>query len=214
MPQSVSPDFANQPMTTFAVADLDTTQCYKLTTGLVVPRPIGWIGSVGLDGVTNLAPYSFFQAVATNPPVVLFSTGVNNGHLKDSLTNVRDTGVFTASIVSYDLGPAMNATAAEVDSSMSEFILSGLTPKLFGTVEAPGVAEAKAVLECRVIQEVMFGNEPVRHVVTFGEVVAFHVADSILDGTRIDAIKLDALGRLAGNSYATTREQFNLIRPI
>lgn len=213
MSQSVSPDFANRPMTMFAAADLDPTECYKLTTGLVVPRPIGWIGTFDADGVANLAPYSFFQAVATNPPVILFSTGINSGRVKDSLANVRQTGVFTASIVDYDLGPAMNASAAEVDSSMSEFILAGLTPKLFGSVEAPGVAEAKAVLECRVVNEIVLGREPVTHALTFGEVVAFHVADEILDGTRIDAVKLDALGRLAGNSYATTREQFTLVRP-
>ncbi len=213
MPLSVSPDFANRPMTTFAAEDLDPTESYKLTTGLIVPRPIGWIGTYGADGVANLAPYSFFQAVATNPPVLMFSTGINNGVIKDSLANCRETGVFTASIVDYDLGPAMNASAAEVDPSMSEFILAGLTPKMFGAVEAPGVAEAKAVIECKVINEMMLGNEPTRHALTFGEVIAFHIIDDILDGTRVDPVKLDALGRLAGNNYATTREQFTLVRP-
>lgn len=96
---------------------------------------------------------------------------------------------------------------------MDEFGLAGLTAKSFGTVDAPGVAEAKAVLECRVVNEVLLGNEPLRHAVTFGEVVAFHIADEVLDGTRIDAVELDALGRLAGLRYATTRDQFSLDRP-
>ncbi len=200
-------------MTTFAVSDLSQTDAYKLTTGLVIPRPIGWIGTYGADGVANLAPYSFFQAVATNPPVVLFSTGMANGAVKDSLANCRESGVFTANLVDHDLSVAMNETAAEVEPSVDEFGLAGLTAKRFGSVEAPGVAEAKAVLECRVVNELMFGSEPLQHAVTFGEVVAFHIADDVLDGTRIDAARLDALGRLSGTGYTTTREQFTLDRP-
>lgn len=200
-------------MTTFATADLSAADGYKLTTGLITPRPIGWIGTYSADGVANLAPYSFFQAVATNPPVVLFSTGVADGAVKDSLANARSSGVFTANLVDHDLAVAMNETAAAVDPSVSEFGLAGLTAKNFGTVEAPGVAEAKAVLECRVVNEIVLGNDPLTHAVTFGEVVAFHIADEVLDGTRIDPVALDALGRLAGANYATTREQFRLDRP-
>lgn len=201
-------------MTTFPVAELNPTECYKLTTGLVIPRPIGWIGSYGSDGVANLAPYSFFQAVATNPPVVIFSTGVAKGVVKDSLANVRESGVFTANMVDHDLSVAMNTTAAEVPPSVDEFGLAGLTVKDFGSVAAPGVAEAKAVLECRVVDEKVFGSDPaLNHAVTFGEVVAFHIADEVLDGTRIDAAAVDAVGRLAGTMYATTREQFSLDRP-
>jgi flavin reductase (DIM6/NTAB) family NADH-FMN oxidoreductase RutF len=200
-------------MTTFEVADLSPADCYKLTTGLVVPRPIGWIGTYGPDGVANLAPYSFFQAVATNPPVLVFSTGMNEGHAKDSLANVRSSGVFTANLVDHDLSVAMNETAAEVDPSVDEFGLAGLTAKDFGTVAAPGVAEAKAVLECRVVNEIVLGREPLTHAVTFGEVVAFHIDDRVLDGTRIDPVALDALGRLAGTNYASTRDIFSLDRP-
>lgn len=200
-------------MTTFKSADLDRTDAYKLTTGLIVPRPIGWIGTYGTDGVANLAPYSFFQAVATNPPVIVFSAGVADGNVKDSLANCRASGVFTANLVDHDLSVAMNETAAEVAPSVDEFGLAGLTAKRFGSVEAPGVAEAKAVLECRVVNEVMLGSRPLEHAVTFGEVVAFHIADDVLDGTRIDPVGLDAVGRLAGSNYATTRDSFALERP-
>lgn len=143
----------------------------------------------------------------------MFSTGVANGAIKDSLANCRASGVFTANLVDHDLSVAMNETAAEVDPSVDEFGLAGLTSKRFGSVEAPGVAEAKAVLECRVVNEVLLGSEPLEHAVTFGEVVAFHISDDVLDGTRVDAVKLDALGRLAGQNYATTRDQFSLERP-
>ena len=100
--------------TSFLVDDLDTADRYKLTTGLIVPRPIGWIGSRSTDGVPNLGPYSFFNDVATNPPVLLFSTGVFDGIIKDSLQNIRDTGVFTASLVDHDLAVAMNLSLIHI----------------------------------------------------------------------------------------------------
>lgn len=186
---------------------------YKLLTGLIVPRPIGWIGSADRDGIANLAPYSFFQAVATNPPVVLFSAGVSGGRIKDSLANVRSSGVFTANLVDVELASAMNETAAEVAPDVDEFGIAGLTAKRFGTVDAPGVAEAKAVLECRVIDEKVIGDADQSNVIVFGEVVCFHIADEVLDGTRIDPVTLDAVGRLAGSNYATTRDLLVLDRP-
>ena len=200
--------------TSFLVDDLDTADRYKLTTGLIVPRPIGWIGSRSTDGVPNLAPYSFFNAVATNPPVLLFSTGVFDGIIKDSLQNIRDTGVFTASLVDHDLAVAMNDSSATLDPDVDEFEKTGLTAANFGQVDAPGVEEAKAVVECEASREVEFGDKDgLHHVITFGEVIAFHIDSQVLDGTRIDPVRLDALGRLAGMDYTTTRDQFRLDRP-
>ena len=200
--------------TSFLVDDLDTADRYKLTTGLIVPRPIGWIGSRSTDGVPNLAPYSFFNAVATNPPVLLFSTGVFDGIIKDSLQNIRDTGVFTASLVDHDLAVAMNDSSATLDPDVDEFEKPGLTAANFGQVDAPGVEEAKAVVECEAVREVEFGDKDgLHHVITFGEVIAFHIDSQVLDGTRIDPVRLDALGRLAGTDYTTTRDQFRLDRP-
>ena len=200
--------------TSFLVDDLDTADRYKLTTGLIVPRPIGWIGSRSTDGVPNLAPYSFFNAVATNPPVLLFSTGVFDGIIKDSLQNIRDTGVFTASLVDHDLAVAMNDSSATLGPDVDEFEKTGLTAANFGQVDAPGVEEAKAVVECEAIREVEFGDKDgLHHVITFGEVIAFHIDSQVLDGTRIDPVRLEALGRLAGTDYTTTRDQFRLDRP-
>lgn len=202
-----------EPKTRFSVDDLPMVDRYKLMTGLVVPRPIGWIGSKDPDGVANLAPYSFFQAVATNPPVVLFSAGVVQGRVKDSLANVRSSGVFTANLVDVALAAAMNETSAEVAPDVDEFGIAGLTAEYFGTVDAPGVAEAKAVLECRVMDEKVIGDDAQTNVIVFGEVVCFHVADAVLDGTRIDPVALDAVGRLAGSNYATTRDLLVFDRP-
>ncbi|MCP3991977.1 MAG: flavin reductase family protein [Actinomycetia bacterium] len=200
-------------MAVFRPVDIDPTDTYKLLTGLVVPRPIGWVATADTEGCLNLAPYSFFQAVATNPPVLLFSAGVNDGHEKDSLVNVRTTGEFTCNLVDMATAEAMNQSAAELDSSESEFDFAGLTPEPSLEVKAPRVAEAKASFECRVQQIIELGQPPVQHAVVLGEVVCIHAADEILDGTRIDFEALDAVGRMAGNGYVTTRDRFSLSRP-
>ena len=200
-------------MATFATDDLDPIDSYKLLTGLVVPRPIGWIGTVDLDGRPNLAPYSFFQAVASNPPTVLFSAGMPGGKVKDSLRNARQTGVFTCNLVSHSVVEGMNASAAELEPGHSEFDVAGLTPEPSVDVAAPRVAEARASLECRATHFIEIGRAPTPNTVVFGEVVRYHVDDEILDGTRIDFDALDAIGRLAGSGYATTRDRFELRRP-
>lgn len=200
-------------MASFASSDLEDVDRYKLLTGLVVPRPIGWIGTADEAGRPNLAPYSFFQAVASHPPTVLFSAGVVNGHEKDSLVNARTTGEFTCNLVDVAVSEAMNASSAELGRGESEFDFAGLTPEASIDIAAPRVAEAKASFECRVVQVVELGNPPVMNTVVFGEIIRFHVADEILDGTRIDHVALDAVGRMAGSGYVTTRDHFELKRP-
>ena len=112
LPSSVS------VMATFVPYEIGHTDAYKLMTGLVVPRPIGWIGTVDDEGRPNLAPYSFFQCVATNPPVVIFSAGITDGHEKDSLLNARTTGEFTCNLVDATTAEAMNKSAAVLELSL------------------------------------------------------------------------------------------------
>lgn len=182
-------------------------------TGLVVPRPIGWIGTADTDRRPNLAPYSFFQAVASNPPTVLFSAGVVDGYEKDSLVNARTTREFTFNIVDMSVSEAMNASSAGLARGESEFDFAGLTPQASVDIAAPRVSEAKASFECKVTQFVELGSPPNENVVVFGEIVRFHVDDDVLDGTRINHEVLDAVGRMAGNGYVTTRDRFDLTRP-
>jgi flavin reductase (DIM6/NTAB) family NADH-FMN oxidoreductase RutF len=201
--------------TTFATADLDVTNCYKLLTGLVTPRPIGWIGTTGTDGTHNLAPYSFFNAVSADPPTVLFSVGVAD-HVKDSAVNAVASGEFTVNIVTDETAEAMNVTAGEHPPHVSEFDIAGLTPMPATLVNAPLVAEATAKLECRVSHVHDIGPDgAASNRVIFGEVVAIHVADRVLDGTRILPAELRAVGRLAGSGYARTGDSlFELSRPV
>lgn len=198
----------------FDPAEHDDVDIYKLLIGLVVPRPIGWIGSVSAGGVRNLAPFSFFNAVAASPPTVLFSTIRAGGARKDTLSNVEATGVFTVNVVTEETVEAMNVTSGRYDPSVDEFELAGLTAVDGTVVEAPMVGEAKANLECRLNQVIPIGTDgPMAASIVIGEVVRVHVEGAILDGTRIDQEALRAVGRMGGPTYTRTRDLFSLDRP-
>ncbi|MGA7097176.1 MAG: flavin reductase family protein [Acidimicrobiia bacterium] len=198
--------------TTFDLTDSSSKDAYKLLSGLVIPRPIGWIGTVRDDGTFNLAPFSFFNVVSTSPPLVLFSAGHHRDRPKDSATLAEERGEFTANLVSVELAEAMNLTSGVFSATEDEFAISGLTPRVGSIVSAPMVAEAPANLECRVIEALSFGGERGSRMV-IGEVVAIHVREDALDGTRVDPAVLDAVGRLSGSAYVTTRDRFELERP-
>jgi len=199
--------------TVFAPGDLAGIDRYKLLIGLVVPRPIGWVGTVAADGTRNLAPYSFCNVVAGTPPTVLFSPGRRRGTPKDSLANVLETGEFTINIVDEALAEAMNLTAGEYGPEVDEFELAGLESVPGEVVSAPLVVAAPANLECRLIQTVDLGDPPTNTVV-FGSVERIHVRSDLLDGTRVDPIGLKAVGRMAGSGYVRTVDgYFEMERP-
>lgn len=199
--------------TTFIPSELEGIDRYKLLTGLVVPRPIGWVGTLAADGQQNLAPFSFFTMVAGTPPTVLFSPGRRTGTPKDTLANVTASGEFTVSIVDESLAPAMNLTSGEYPPNIDEFAVAGLTARSGEVVAAPLVAEAPASLECRVSRIVELADPPTNAVV-FGEVVRIHVRSDLLDGTRIDTAGLNAVGRMAGSSYTRIADgYFEMDRP-
>ncbi|HSJ28569.1 MAG TPA: flavin reductase family protein [Acidimicrobiia bacterium] len=192
---------------------VEATDAYKLLIGLVVPRPIGWIGTVDAEGARNLAPFSFFNAVAATPPTVMFSPLTSQGAEKDTLRNVKATGEFTVNMVSDDLAEAMNATSGRYPPEVDEFALAGLTAVEGVVVAAPMVAEARANLECRVTRLVPVGRPPMDATLVIGEVVAFHVREDLLDGTRVDQAGLDLIGRMGGPNYTRTRDTFGMERP-
>lgn len=182
--------------------------------GLVVPRPIGWIGSRSSDGVDNLAPFSFFNAVAASPPTVIFSTVRAHGHHKDTLRNVIDTEVFTVNTVTEEVVEAMNLTAGSYDSDVDEFEVARLTKVESSTVSAPMVSEAKANFECQLTQIVdIGGHAPMASSIVIGEILCLHIDSSILDGMRIDQEALRAVGRMGGPTYTRTRDLFAVERP-
>ncbi len=194
-------------------AAVEPADSYKLLIGLVVPRPIGWIGTRSPDGVRNLAPYSFFNAVAATPPTVLFAPLTQSGRHKDSLRNAQATGEFTVNMVSFDLAAQMNLTSGRYPPDVDEFELAGLTPVPGTVVAAPLVGEAKANLECRVSQLVPVGRPPLDTTLVIGEVVAFHVREDLVEDGRVDQDGLDLIGRMGGPNYTRTREVFGMHRP-
>ena len=197
--------------TRFRVADLSGADPYTLATGLIVPRPIGWIGSISGDGIANLAPYSFFNCVSGAPPTFVFSPG--RGGRKDTLANVRDVGEFTINIVTEEVAEAMNATSASHPADVDEFETAGLTAVPSLSIRPPMVAECKANIECVVTQILDIGHPEHGSALVIGEAVEFHVADHLLDGTRVDQAELRAVGRHVGNAYSRATDLFELVRP-
>ncbi len=197
--------------TTFDVEQLGGVDGYKLGSGLIVPRPIGWIGSIDSDGRTNLAPYSFFNMVSGVPPTFVFSPG-RLGR-KDTLDNCHAVPEFTINIVTDEVVEAMNATAATLEAGVSEFDLPGITAIPSERIRPPRVGECKATIECVVDQIIDVGDAEAGNSLVIGHAVMFHVDDDLLDGTRVDQAALRAVGRHVGNTYSHASELFDIVRP-
>ncbi|GAB4315289.1 MAG: flavin reductase family protein [Phototrophicales bacterium] len=189
---------------------------YKIMIGSIVPRPIGWVSSVDENGIPNLAPYSFFNAVCPNPPHVLFCPNIRStdNHPKDTLNNVRATGEFVINIVTEPLATAMNLSAQELPSDINEFEVAGLTMIPSQVIKPPRVKESPIHYECKVVQIVDLSDAPGGGSVVIGRVVHVHVDDSVLIGDdKIDLAQLQPIGRLAGTSYTRVTDLFDLVRP-
>lgn len=187
---------------------------YKITTGLILPRPIAWVSTVDEEGRPNLAPYSFFTVAASNPLTLLFCPQTPAaGRQKDTLANVLATGEFVINIVDETTAAAMNETAAALPAGESEFAYARLTPVPSVAVTPPRVGEAPAAFECR-LERVVYINEqePGGGAVVFGRVQHIYVRDDVFDGSYVDLARLRPVGRLMGNWYAYVRELFELIR--
>jgi flavin reductase (DIM6/NTAB) family NADH-FMN oxidoreductase RutF len=206
-------------MLTIDPAEQPTRQVYKVMTGIIVPRPIALVSSLDRNGVANLAPFSFFCGVGSAPPTLLFCPalhareGADSTQRKDTLRNVEETGEFVVNVVSDAIAAAANATAAEVPPEVDEFALSGLTPAPSLVVRPPRVAESPAQMECKLMQVIYTSHRPGGGVIVLGEIVRFHVRADLVDDFRVDPAGLDAVGRMAGNTWVRTRERIELNRP-
>ena len=181
---------------------------------IVTPRPIGWISSCDPHGHNNLAPYSFFNAVAYVPPQVMFaSTGVKPDQTgtKDSVANIRKTGEFCVNIVEHAMIDAMNASSASLPNSVDEFFHAGIESEKCQTINCHRVAKAPAALECRVTQILPLEGEA--NFAVFGEVVGIHLRDDCLVDGIFDITKFTPLARLGYRDYTKVKELFSLSRP-
>jgi flavin reductase (DIM6/NTAB) family NADH-FMN oxidoreductase RutF len=214
---------SEDPLLSINPADWEPRQVYKLMTGIIVPRPIALVSTVDRHGVHNLAPFSFFAGVGSNPPTVLFcpairahaavTAGGEPEFRKDTLRNVEETGEFVVNIVSEAISAAANATAAEVPPEVDEFVLSGLTPQPSELVRPARVAESPAQMECKLLQVIYTSREPGGGVIVLGQIVRFHIRRNLVDDFRVDPAGLDAMGRMAGNTWVRTRDRIELVRP-
>lgn len=187
----------------------------RVLTGVVVPRPIAFVSTISTGGIVNLAPYSFFNAVAYDPPTIVFSSSRRvPAKEKDTLANIEATGEFVINMVVDDIAEAMNKTAAEFPADVSEFEIAGLTPAPSDKVKAPRVAESPVNMECRLVQVVPIGSGDHAHGLVIGEVVWMHIRDDIIDGHRINHQVLKPTGRLAGNMYCYTSDTYEMVRPV
>jgi flavin reductase (DIM6/NTAB) family NADH-FMN oxidoreductase RutF len=202
-------------MLAFDPADHSPGDIYKLMIGAIVPRPIALVSSVDEANVRNLAPFSYFTACSSNPPVVVFCPIRRPlpPTAKDTLRNIMATREFVVNIVSEEFVERMNATAATVGPEVDEFALSGLTPIASDLIKPARVAESHVQMECRLLQIVQVSDKPGGGSLVLGEVKRFHVDPDLIENFRIDPDKLRAVGRMAGSTYVRTTDRFDLERP-
>ena len=181
---------------------------------LVVPRPIGWVSSIGQDGVANLAPYSFFNAVSDRPPMLMFSSGGS----KDSLRNILETGEFTFSIATWALRDKMNLSSAMVARSVDEFELAGLTKAAARFVKPPRVAESPAAFECKLWQTLPLPAPPrgEGYTLVLGSVVGVYIDDAYIKDGLVQSGEMRPLARLGYMDYSvlSPESMFTMNRPL
>lgn len=197
-------------------AALSERESYKLLIGSIIPRPIAFVTTVSSSGVLNAAPYSYFNIVAANPPMVSISVQRRNGQRKDTSRNAIESGEFVVHISDESYIGPINKTAANLPPDESEVELAGLTPASSAKIAVPGIAEAKIRMECvleRALELGGNGEEPACDLL-IGRVVYFHLNEEVYADGHIDPLRLRAVSRLAGNSYSKLGDIFSMERPL
>ena len=193
--------------------DQSQKENYKLLIGSVVPRPIAFVSSVSRKGIYNVAPYSFFMAVSSNPPTIAFAPNRKPEGRKDTLNNILETKEFVVNIVTEKMAEAVNESAANFPPDVDEFAEIGLTPIKAELVNAPLVKESPIRMECRLYRTMDIGPDgPGGGCIVVGEVILFDIADHLLKNGRIDIPTLNPLARLAGFDYVTLGQIFPIER--
>jgi len=202
-------------------SDLPHNELYGLLLNAVAPRPIAWVSTASSSGQLNLAPFSFFNVVCVNPPLLAFAPGLlrpkqhsaSHGEAKDTLRNIRETKEFVVNIVTYELREAMNLTSGEYDASINEFELAKLTPRASTIVRPPAVAESPVSFECKLHQILDFSTAPTSGSLVMGNIVSIHIKDAHLKDGKLDRNSLDLIGRMGGIQYTRTTQRFDMVRP-
>ena len=198
----------------FDPQDLEQKSIYKLLTGIVIPRPIGWISSISEEGIANLAPFSYFNAVGDDPPHIMFSAGRGANSNKDTLNNVLATKQFVVNMVTEELVEQMNSTAQGIPPHESEFDLANLTPIPSLKIKPPRVKESPITMECELVHHyTLEDNKFGGSTILVGRIVMFHIAENVLlDDFKINLDTYKPVARLAGSNYSKLGEIFSVKR--
>ena len=197
------------------LATMAARDAYTWMTSLILPRPIAWVSTIDAAGRSNLAPFSFFNGVTSSPPTLLFiPVNLRDGAKKDTVLNLEAVPECVVHVVPRALAEKMNACAARLPHGESEFSAFGIESVPSARVRPPRVAEAPAAFECGVRQIVPVGEGAMAAHVVICDILCLHVRDELVgaDGV-VDEARLDAVGRLGGEAYTTTRDRFSLSRP-
>lgn len=198
----------------FDPQELEQKAIYKLLSGIVIPRPIGWVSSISEDGIVNLAPFSFFNAVGDDPPHVMFSVGRSAKANQDTVTNVLTTKQFVVNMVTEELVEQMNMTAQAIPSHESEFEFAKLTPIPSFKVKPPRVKESPISMECELVHHYTLENNKFGgSTILIGRIVLFHIDEQMmLEDFKINMETYKPVARLAGSNYSKIGEIFSVKR--
>lgn len=201
-------------MLTLNPKDFSERENYKLLTSSIIPRPVAFVTSIGENGVVNGAPFSYFNIVSSNPPMISLAIQRKNGKIKDTARNINQNKEFVVHIVDEENVKKINETAASLPANESEITHAQLTLANSNIISVPGITEAKIRFECTLNQTIELGDgEKVGTDLLIGDVVQYHIAPSIYKATQIDPKALGAVSRLAGSNYATIGDLFSIVRP-
>lgn len=198
----------------FNTSEISPRENYQLLTGAVVPRPIAWVSTLSETGIANLAPYSFFTVASCSPPVLcVVQVNPRDRAAKDTLTNLQATRECVVNIVSHVLVDAMNTSCGDYPPEVDEFEKAGLKKSLSNAVTAPGVEEALVRFECNLREVKLVGEGAMGGSMMLLDLLGVEINEAALRGGLIANDLLDAVGKLAGDGYCTTRSNFELARP-
>ncbi len=193
--------------TTLDATTMDTATAYRLLVGAVVPRPVAWITTRSKGGVVNAAPFSSYNYVAHSPPMVAVNIGSKDGQLKDTARNIVETGEFVVNVATLDTMELMHGCSADYPSETSEVEALGIDLLASERIAVPRVAASPIQMECRLERAITLGRG--LNTLYIGEVLLFHLSDSVYDGRYVDSVKMRPIARLGGPLYAELGELHN-----
>lgn len=198
----------------FDIQHTESSALYKLLTGTVIPRPIGWISTIDANGINNLAPFSFFNVVSEDPPHVMFSTVRTGNKNKDTLNNILDNNQFVVNLVTEDIVEQMNTTSQSLAADIDEFELANVTPIDSVYIQPKRVQESLVHFECEMVHHYFIENHQNGGAcIIIGKIITMHIDDSILmENHRINLKTYEPVARLAGSNYSKLGEIFSIKR--